>query len=355
MQKRLQTIGAALPPHSALLVESAANRFYLTGFRSSAGFVLLSRDRAAFYVDFRYAEKARETIRHCAVNLSVRPMQEIRDFLAEQGVTTLYVEADSTSVSRMRALQEALDGVQVVGEDTFDRLLETMRQIKTPSELSAIRQAQQMTDDTFAYILERIRAGRTEREIMLDMEYYIRRLGSDGVAFDFIVVSGKNSSVPHGTPTDKVLENGDFVTMDFGGAVDGYRSDMTRTVAVGSVSVEQRRVYDTVLAAQTASLAAIRAGKVCKDIDKIARDLIDRAGFAGCFGHGLGHSVGIEIHETPSLSPRCDTVLKPGTVMTVEPGIYLEGRFGVRIEDMVVVTENGYENFTKSKKDLIIV
>ena len=355
MQHRLHAIQAALPPHSALLVESAANRFYLTGFRSSAGFILLSRDKAAFYVDFRYTEKAKHTIRHCPVYRSERPMQEIRAFLTEQGVTTLFVETDSTSVARMRTLRDALDGVTVTDEDTFDRLIEQMRQVKAPAEIAAVRQAQRLTDDTFSYILDRIAAGRTEREIMLDMEYYIRRLGSDGVAFDFIVVSGKNSSVPHGTPTDKPLETGDFVTMDFGGAVDGYRADMTRTVAIGAVSEEQRRVYDTVLTAQKAALTAIRADLVCKDVDKIARDIINAAGYEGCFGHGLGHSVGIEIHETPSLSPRCDATLKPGVVMTVEPGIYLEGRFGVRIEDMVVITENGCENFTKSRKDLILL
>ena len=212
-----------------------------------------------------------------------------------------------------------------------------------------------MTDDTFAYIAERIAAGRTERDVMLDMEMYMRRLGSEGVAFNFVVVSGKNSSLPHGVPTDKVIERGDFVTMDFGAVVNGYRSDMTRTVAVGTISDEQRRVYDTVLEAQTAALAAIRAGVVCKDVDKVARDLIARAGYGDCFGHALGHSVGIAVHEAPILSTRCDTVLKAGTMMTVEPGIYLEGKFGVRIEDMVLITEDGYENFTKSPKNLLIL
>lgn len=355
MLHRLHTIQAALPPHSALLVESAPNRFYLTGFASSAGFVLLSREQVEFHVDFRYAEKAKNSITHCPVILSERPMEEIRTFLTTQGITTLYVEATCASVSRVRVLQTALDGVNVSHEDTFDRLIETMRQIKTPRELDAIRRAQRLTDDTFTYILDRIKAGRTERDIMLDMEYYIRRQGSDGVAFDFIVVSGKHSSLPHGVPTDKVLEIGDFITMDFGGKVNGYCADMTRTVAVGKVSDEQRRVYDTVLTAQQAALAAVRADAVCKDIDKIARDIIDNAGYKGCFGHGLGHSLGIEVHETPALSPRCDAVLKSGMLMTVEPGIYLEGRYGVRIEDLVIVTADGCKNLTTSKKELIIV
>ncbi len=355
MLSRIHAIRAILPPHAALLVKSEVNRFYLTGFRSSDGFVLISRERAEFFTDSRYIEAARATVRHLAVSLSTDAMAHIREWLAAEGITTLYIEAGATTVKSLAALKQALGEVTVSEEDTFDRLIADLRCVKTPAELNAMRQAQKMTDDTFAYITERLAVGRTEREIMLDMEYHMRRLGSEGVAFDFIVVSGKNSSLPHGHPTDKVVEHGDFVTMDFGAVVDGYRSDMTRTVAVGAASDEGRRVYNTVLAAQTAALAAIHAGAVCKDIDRVARDLIDNAGYKGCFGHGLGHSVGLDIHEMPALSPRCDTVLKAGTVMTVEPGIYLEGKFGVRIEDMVIVTEDGYENLTKSPKELLIL
>ena len=190
---------------------------------------------------------------------------------------------------------------------------------------------------------------------MLDMEFYMRRRGSEGVSFDFIVVSGKNSSLPHGVPTDKPVEPGDFVTMDFGALIGGYHADMTRTVAVGRVSDEQRRAYETVLAAQNAAIAAVAPGKVCRDIDRIARDMIDNAGYAGRFGPGRGHSVGVEIHESPAFNTRCETVLAPGMVMTVEPGVYLEGQFGLRIEDMVYVTENGCEDLTASRKDLIVL
>ena len=355
MLSRIQTIQNALPPRTALLVKSGENRFYLTGFASSDGFLLISRKRAEFFTDSRYIEKARATVRHIAVSLSVNTAAHIRDWLAAEGVATLYIEAGETTIRSLTVLRQALGDVSVSEHDTFDRLIADLRCVKTPAELSAMRQAQKMTDNTFAYIAERIAIGRTERDIMLDMEFYMRRLGSESVAFDFIVVSGKNSSLPHGVPTDKVVEKGDFVTMDFGAVVDGYRSDMTRTVAVGAVDEEQRRVYDTVLAAQNAALAAIRAGAVCKDIDKIARNLISDAGYGGCFGHGLGHSIGLGVHESPAFSPRCDTVLKAGTVMPVEPGIYLEGRFGVRIEDMVVVTPDGYDNFTKSPKELIIL
>jgi Xaa-Pro aminopeptidase len=190
---------------------------------------------------------------------------------------------------------------------------------------------------------------------MLDMEFFMRKQGSEGVSFDFIVVSGKNSSLPHGVPTNKLIENGDFITMDFGAVVNGYRSDMTRTVAVGSVNDEQKRVYDTVLMAQKEALKAIAPEKVCKDIDAVARNIINNAGYEGCFGHGLGHSVGIEIHENPAFNTRCETVLQSGMIMTVEPGIYIENKFGVRIEDMVCVTEDGCVNLTKSTKDLIVL
>lgn len=355
MISRIQTIQSALPPKSALLVKSQANRFYLTGFRSSDGFVLISRERAELFADSRYIEKARATVQHLAVSLSTDPNKHIKAWLAAEGITTLYVEADATTIRSLAALRNALDEITVAEEDTFDRLITDLRCVKTAAELEAMRQAQKLTDDTFAYITERIAAGRTEREVMLDMEMYMRRLGSEGVAFGFIIVSGKNSSLPHGVPTDKVIEKGDFITMDFGAVIGGYRSDMTRTVAVGSVSDEQRLVYNTVLAAQNASIAAIRAGKVCKDIDKIARDLIREAGYGDCFGHGLGHSVGLDVHEMPAFNTRCETVLKAGTVMTVEPGIYLEGKFGVRIEDMVVVTDNGCDNLTNSPKELIIL
>ena len=181
----------------------------------------------------------------------------------------------------------------------------------------------------------------------------MRRLGSEGVSFDFIVVSGKNSSLPHGVPTDKKVQKGDFLTMDFGAIAGGYHSDMTRTVAIGEVSKEQKDVYNTVLKAQTEAIKAVRPGVICKDIDKIARDIIYSAGYEGCFGHGLGHSVGVEIHERPNFNTRCDTILKKGTIMTVEPGIYLENRFGVRIEDMVWVTDDGCIDITESPKELI--
>ncbi len=355
MTKAVEKIQEMLPAGAAALVESIPNRFYITGFETSDGYVYISREQAVFLVDFRYVEKARQVVTGCRVELSTSPMQELAALCAADGVKTLFVENDFVSVSALATLEEKLSGVEIPRDARLDERLRELRSVKDGQELSLIRQAQKMTDDTFRYILGRIAPGRTERDIMLDMEFYMRRLGSEGVSFDFIVVSGKNSSLPHGVPTNKAVERGDFVTMDFGAVVGGYRSDMTRTVAVGEVSEEQRRVYETVWAAQQAAIDAVRPGVVCRDIDKIARDIIYGAGYEGCFGHGLGHSVGIEIHERPNFNMRCDTVLKEGTVMTVEPGIYLENRFGVRIEDMVYVTAEGCVDLTASPRELIVL
>ena len=355
MSMNVQKIQAHLAENEALLIESPAKRFYFTGFQSSAGMIAITRMKSTFFIDFRYFEKAKETVHSCEVRLSSRPNEELAAFCRENKIERLYLETETISIARKNRLAEALSEIELSEDGKFEQIIEELRAIKTPNELAAIQRAQAITDKTFSYILPHIQIGKTEHEIMLEMEFYLRRLGSEGVSFDFIVVSGKNSSLPHGVPTDKKIESGDFITMDFGAVCDGYRSDMTRTVAVGAVSEEQRLVYNTVLEAQRKALAAIRPGIPCNEIDRIARDHIYQAGFEGCFGHGLGHSVGIEIHESPAFSPRCETIIQPGMVITVEPGIYLEGKFGVRIEDMIYVTEDGILNLTHSKKDLIIL
>ncbi len=355
IKNRVETIKNALREGEGFLVESVFNRFYYTGFETTAGAVLITPHSSSFLIDFRYFEKAKEVVNSSEVLLSNRTNGEIKELCDKYGVKKLYVETSKTSLSRFADLSKSLEGIEILNDDRFDRLTEEMRMIKSEGELSLIKTAQEFTDETFKYILPRIEAGRTEKEIMLDMEFFIRKLGSEGVGFSFIVVSGKNSSLPHGVPSDKKLEKGDFVTMDFGGAYKGYRADMTRTVAIGSVSDEQRAVYNKVLEAQLAVLKDVRAGLVCKDVDKIARDIIHSAGYEGCFGHGLGHSLGIQIHEDPRFNTVCETVLRPGMIMTVEPGIYLENRFGVRIEDLVYITENGALNLTRSPKELIIL
>ncbi len=354
-EKTVNTIKASLKPDEAAVITSGPNRFYVTGFNSSAGTVVITAKTATFLIDFRYFEKAKSVVSSCDVVLSSRCVSEIKDILTAQGVKRVYIEADRASVSQLNSYRKEFDGIEVSDDVKLDRMLEDMRCIKTEKELEYIKYAQKLTDDTFSYILNNIKTGRTEREVMLDMEFYMRKAGADGVSFDFIVISGKNTSLPHGVPTNKKIENGDFITMDFGALVNGYRSDMTRTVAVGGVSEKQKEVYDTVLKSQLAAIKAVKPGVVCKDIDKIARDIIYGAGYEGCFGHGLGHSVGIEIHENPNFNTRCTDILRAGTVITVEPGIYIENEFGVRIEDMVYAVEGGCIDITGSDKELIVL
>lgn len=355
IKERVLKLQQVLKADEAFLVSSNFNRFYLTGFNSSAGTVLITKFDAVFFIDFRYFEKAKNTVDSCQVTLLNKGAQQTYDFLKDKKIKTVFIENSFVNISEYARLENIFDGIKISKDNVLDTNLNKMRAVKSPDELKLIKRAQSLTEQTFDYILTRITANRSEREIMLDMEFFMRGLGAEGVAFDFIVVSGKNSSLPHGVPTDKKIEQGDFITMDFGAVIGGYCSDMTRTVALGNITDEQRFVYDTTLKAQLAAIEKIKSGAVCGDIDKISRDIIYNAGFKGCFGHSLGHSVGIEVHEAPNLSPDNKSVLQVGNVVTVEPGIYLENKFGVRIEDMVCVTQNGCENLTKSPKELIIL
>lgn len=355
IKNRILSLQENLNDNEAFWITSDSNRFYLTGFNSSAGSVLITRSSAVFFIDFRYFEKAKCTVDSCEVVLYDKGDKGIYEYCKQQNISEIFIEASQISLTRHKYLSELFEDIDISKENKLDIKLSEMRAVKSKAELEYIKQAQNLTEQTLDYILPRISVGRTEREVMLDMEFFMRGLGADGVSFDFIVVSGKNSSLPHGVPTDKKIEKGDFVTMDFGAVVNGYCSDMTRTVAVGNITDEQKLVYDTTLKAQLSAIDAIKAGAVCGDIDKIARDIIYDAGYKGCFGHALGHSVGIDVHESPNLSPNNKAILEVGNVVTVEPGIYLENKFGVRIEDMVYVTENGCINLTNSDKNLIIL
>ena len=342
----------------AALVSSHQNRRYLTGFASSAGTLLILREHAYFIIDSRYIEVARERVKGCEVILQDKLYNQIRELCASHSANTLAVENSYITLTEFCELRDTLAPLAISESPELDAAILRQRRYKTPDEVAHMREAQRLTDETFTHILNFIRPGKTEREIALEMEFFLRRAGADGISFDFIVASGANSSRPHAVPGMRAVCEGDFITMDFGADVAGYFSDMTRTVAVGpeaKILPEQRRVYDTVLQAQLAALDAIRIGKACSEIDGVARSLIDSAGYKGCFGHGLGHSVGVEIHEKPAFSMASKDIVEPGMIMTVEPGVYLEGRFGCRIEDMVYITENGTQNLTASPKELLVL
>ena len=355
MERRIKEIKNFLRENDAALIMSDTNRLYFTGFKSSAGAVLITKSEAYLLIDFRYFEKAEKSINHLKVLLTKRLYSDISEILKKHWIKNLFIETDYTTLDGINALSKGLQNFNILTENTLSKKISEMRSTKDEEEIKSIEKAQALTDEAFSYILDHIKIGVSETEIALKMEFFMRERGSEGVAFDFIVVSGKNSSLPHGVPTDKKIENSDFVTMDFGGVINGYRSDMTRTIAVGSVTEKQRTVYQTVLKAQNAALDIIKLDVPCSAVDKAARDIITDAGYGDCFGHGLGHSVGLDIHEKPACNTRDTTPLKKGMIMTVEPGIYIPDEFGVRIEDMVLITENGYRNFTKSPKELIII
>lgn len=356
MKERLQKLSESLPAGiDAALITSPVSRRYLLGFPSSAGTLIVTKAGGRFIVDSRYFEAAQSKIHFCEVVLQDELYTQIADILKKQKAKTAAVENDFVTLSEFARMSDKLPGFVLMTQSPVSGLIEKQRMIKSPDELACMRKAQEIADKTFEHILGFIRPGVTELAIAAEMEQCSRRLGSEAPAFEYIVAAGTNSSMPHAVPGDYAIKAGDFITIDFGCTVNGYRSDMTRTVAVGKIGEKQKHVYELVLRAQEAPLFAIRPGAACREIDRIARDMIDASEFAGLFGHGLGHSLGLEVHERPSFSRDCETVLEPGMVMSVEPGVYIPGEFGVRIEDCVAVTDNGCENLCRASKELIIL
>lgn len=332
------------------LVSKKENLFYFTGFRSTDCQCVVTEEDLYLVTDFRYEEAAREAVPGAQV-IVTGDSSSIFTFLSELAPKTLAVEEMTISHSFYRELEEKTRLVMVSG----DGIPESLRKIKDASERSAISKAQDLTDLCFSHILKTIQPGRTENEIAWEIERFLREQGAEALSFETICVSGQKTSLPHGAPTNKKIETGDFLTMDFGCMVDGYCSDMTRTVAVGKPSDEQRLVYDIVLQAQKSACKAIKAGMTGKEADKAARDLIEEAGFGGAFGHGTGHGVGLEIHEAPTLNAKSEERLLENMAVTIEPGIYLPGKFGVRIEDLAFVTDSTIINTTKSEKELLVL
>ncbi len=339
----------------AAIFRDGANRFYLTGMKSSAGAVLVTKERAWLIIDFRYLEEAEKKVRNCIVIEEKQLYGQIRELLLEEGITRLSVHSEVMGLGEYRRMEAALPEFCLDGSEALAELMDSLRGQKDEDEIACHRKAQQITDHVFDHICGYIRPGLSETDISREIGIMLTTLGSDEKHFNFIVASGPNGSLPHGFATDRLIRRGDFVTMDFGAVCGGYLSDMTRTVAVGAVTDEQREVYEIVREAQRRAFERIRPGAVCGDVDAAARDYIYEKGYKGCFSHGLGHGVGVEVHENPRFKEGASDRLRAGTVITVEPGIYIKGKFGVRIEDMVVVREDGFENLTGSPRKLIIL
>ena len=341
-------------PYDAILLTSPQNRFYVTGFHSSAGIALITENRALFATDFRYFEDAGAKIRDFELVMTKSGLSYtdiINQFCREEGVEKLAFEADDMSYSQYRDYAGKLTAALTPEGGLMARL----RHIKHDFELERLEKAQRIAEAAFEKLLERIRPGVRECDIAAELEYLMRRGGAAGIAFDTIVVSGENGSLCHGVPGEREIRDGDFITMDFGAVWGGYCSDMTRTVGVGHVSDEQKKVYDVVLQAQKAGLEAARGGIIGAELHKAAADVIAAAGYGEYFGHSLGHSLGIDVHDGPGAQPTNPNPLPEGVVVTIEPGIYLPGKFGVRIEDFVVLTKDGCRNFTKAPKELILL
>lgn len=355
-ESRLQRLAAALPQDAdAAIITSDISRRYLTGMHSSAGIVVVSRRSALLIIDSRYIEVARATTTGLEVILQEKLTEQLPKLLKKYGIHSVCFEEDYMTLSRLISYKAMLPDITVIENGGVSQTIDLMRRIKSPQELGFIMKAQEIADRGFAEILNFIKPGKTEKEVALELEFMTRKMGSEGPSFDFIVISGKNTSKPHGRPTDKPIESGDMITMDYGCIVEGYHSDMTRTIAVGSITEEQRQVYELVLGAQEAALNFAAAGKTGAKIDAAARDVISAEGFGAQFSHGLGHGVGLEVHEMPRFSPYSTETIEAGNVISVEPGIYLEGKFGCRIEDVIYIGENENINLCKSPKELIIL
>lgn len=353
---RFDAIAVALPQYGldGILLTGAANRLYATGFAADeeGGIALVTTGGNFFFTDSRYIEAAEAQIENAAiglVNARKRYTAWINEALELTGAKVVGFEALHMTVADYRIYEEKLN----CELKAADELLLQLRQSKDAQEIECMTRAQRIAETAFTQLLAEIRPGITERQLAARLQYLAISAGAEKMSFDTIVASGPNGSMPHAVPTDRAVQEGDFITFDFGCVYKGYCSDMTRTVAVGQVTAEMEEVYRIVKAAQQAGLDAARAGKTGREVDAAARDIIEKAGYGEYFGHSLGHSLGLEVHESPSATPANERALPLHAVISVEPGIYLPGRFGVRIEDVVVLEAEGCCNLMEVSKELL--
>ncbi|MFD1360675.1 M24 family metallopeptidase [Lentibacillus salinarum] len=349
---KLDRLRQKLKTHNldAILITSPINRRYITGFTGTAGAVIVSQDDARFITDFRYIKQANEQAADFTVVEHKQSInQEINEQLKQMKVERIGFEKDHVTFSGYEQYQETFvaELIPVSG------LVEDLRLIKSDDELTVLKQAAKIADDAFAHIQDYIKPGVKEIDISNELEFFMRKQGATSSSFDIIVASGYRAALPHGVASDKTIQSGELVTMDYGALLDGYCSDTTRTVAVGDVSDELRQIYDTVLEAQLRGVNGMKPGMTGKEADALTRDYIKEQGFGDYFGHSTGHGLGMEVHEGPGLSYRSDKKLESGMVVTVEPGIYIPDVGGCRIEDDIVITEAGNERLTQATKEFI--
>jgi Xaa-Pro aminopeptidase len=355
MKRRIQRLREEMAAKGveALLISHPVNRRYMTGFTGTAGVALLTGKEALFITDFRYVVQVKE---QCPDWTLVRQEGDIFADVAacckKLGIQQLAFEQDHLTYAQVAKLKEQLDSIRLV---PVSGLIEKLRLVKEPEELLLIKEAAKIADRAFEQILQEIRPGMTEKEVALRLEVIMREHGATSSSFDTIVASGWRSALPHGVASDKVIEKGDLVTLDFGAYYQGYASDITRTVMMGKPTAKQKEIYQIVLEANKKAIAGVQPGKTGKEVDAIARNYIKEHGYGEYFGHSTGHGLGMEVHEKPLVSTRGEEALVPGMVITIEPGIYIPDLGGVRIEDDLIVTESGYENITNVSKEIIMI
>ena len=340
--------------YDALLLTSPISRKYCAEFNVDEGVAIVARKGCRYYTDSRYIETAEKNLKGFDVRMVAKDngyIKQLNEAIAEFGVTTLGFEEDFLTVAEYRTYEEKLNARLVPCQKDIN----AFRVVKEEYELQRMREAQAITDKSFTEVCKRIKVGMTEKELCAELIYCLYKNGAEGLSFAPIVVAGPNSSMPHGVPGDRKLQKGDFITMDFGVLYKDYCSDMTRTVALGYATDEMKLVYETVLKAQLAGIAVTKAGVTGQAIDGAARKVISDAGYGDYFGHGYGHCLGLQVHEAPNCNPSNDKPMPAGCVSSAEPGIYLPGKFGVRIEDCVIIKENGVENLAHSPKELIVI
>ncbi|MCL2402052.1 MAG: aminopeptidase P family protein [Oscillospiraceae bacterium] len=356
MMENIERIKRALAKEDckAMLISSPINRLFATGFSSSAGILLVTDRDAWFFTDFRYITAAEAAVsKHAKVILITKQgayTTELNKVFAENGISAVGFEEGAVTYAEYREWGEKLTAELRPNQ----KLLDTLRAVKSENDIAKMKAAERIAEKSFEEILPIISTDMTEKQLAAELIYRMLKNGADDVSFSPIVVSGERSSLPHGVPGDRKIEKS-FLTIDFGVKLDGWCSDTTRTLCIGQPSDEMVKVYDTVLRAQEAGIAAARVGIAGEDIDKAARTVIEDAGFGDYFGHGFGHGIGMEVHEFPRASPGHTAKMPNGAVISAEPGIYLPGKFGVRIEDVIYITENGCENITNLPKKLLIL
>lgn len=349
MQSRIERLFNNIPEGAAVFISGYPNVFYYSGFSSEDAYLLLSKDKQLIITDPRYFAQARLEVENFEVAPIEKGWKEIFSLVDEE---VIYFEENKLSVGEFERISKSTVRKEF---KTAQNEINMPRRKKDKAEIEIISEAEKIGDEAFLYLLDKLHIGMSEREAAIELEMHMKKNGASDLSFTTIAASGVRSCMPHGAASDKLIEKGDFLTMDFGCVYKGYCSDMTRTVVFGNPTDEQRAVYNAVLGAQIAALEGLSVGMACADVDRIARDAIKDAGYEGRFTHSLGHSVGIEIHEAPNFSPKSKDTIQEGYVMSVEPGIYIDGWGGVRIEDLIAVSDGEIINLSNSPKELIVL